>query len=73
LEQHDAEFVHYVYLHGPKGLVRRRLAERRGHFMDPTLLQSQFEALEPPEGAVWIDVTPTPEVIVTKSRRNLGL
>jgi gluconokinase len=41
--------------------------------MDPTLVQSQFEALEPPEGAVWIDETPTPEVIVPESLRKLGL
>jgi gluconate kinase len=27
--------------------ICRRLAERQGHFLDPALLPSQFEALEP--------------------------
>jgi hypothetical protein len=39
-----------VFLHGPEELISPRLAERKGHFMDPNLLQSQFEALEVPEG-----------------------
>jgi gluconokinase len=73
LERHDSECVHYVYLHGPEWLVRRRLADRKGHFMDPKLLQSQFEALEPPAGAVRVDITPAPKVIVAEIRRKLGL
>lgn len=72
LEQHDPDCVHYVYLHGPEALIRRRLAERQGHFMAPTLLQSQLEALEPPEGALQVDVTPAPAVIVAEIRRKLG-
>jgi gluconokinase len=73
LERHDPECVHYVYLHGPEGLIRRRLAERKGHFMNPTLLQSQFEVLEPPAGALQVDITPAPEVIAAEIRRKLGL
>jgi gluconokinase len=73
LERHDPECVHYVYLHGSEELIRRRLAAREGHFMDPTLLQSQFEALEVPEGALRVDVTPAPEVIAAEIRRKLGL
>ena len=73
LERHDPECVHYVYLHGSEELIRRRLAERKGHFMDPNLLQSQFEALEPPEGALRVDITPAPEVIAAEIRRKLGL
>ena len=73
LERHDPECVHYVYLHGPEGLIRRRLAERQGHFMDPTLLRSQFEALEPPEEALRVDVTPAPAAIAAEIRRKLGL
>lgn len=73
LERHDPECVPYVYLHGSEELIRRRLAQRKGHFMDPALLESQFEALEPPEGAVRVDVTPAPEVIAAEIRRKLGL
>jgi gluconokinase len=41
--------------------------------MDPNLLQSQFEALEPPEEAIQVNITPAPEVIVAEIRRKLGL
>jgi gluconokinase len=73
LERHDPECVHYVYLHGPEELIRRRLAERQGHFLDPALLPSQFEALEPPEEALRVDITPAPEVIAAEIRCKLGL
>lgn len=73
LEQNYAECVHYVYLHAPEEMIRRRLADRKGHFMDPGLLKSQFEALEPPEGALQVDVTPAPEVIAAEIRHKLGL
>src|SRR5687768_3898532 len=35
LERHDLECVHYVFLHGSEELISRRLAQRKGHFMDP--------------------------------------
>lgn len=40
--------VFYVYLHGPFDLIFSRLQEREGHYMSAAMLQSQFEALEPP-------------------------
>lgn len=38
----------FVHLDGPTELIARRLEKRRGHFMPLKLLQSQFDALEPP-------------------------
>jgi len=73
LERHDLECVYYVFLHGSEELIRRRLAERKGHFMAPNLLQSQFEALEVPEGTLQVDITPSPEEIAAEIRRKLGL
>jgi gluconokinase len=73
LERNDLECVHYVFLHGSEELIRSRLAHRRGHFMNPNLLQSQFETLEAPQGIVEVDVTPTPEEIVDEIRRKLGV
>jgi gluconokinase len=73
LERHDPECVHYVFLHGSKEQIRSRLTARTGHFMDPALLDSQFQTLEPPEGALQVDVAPTPEVITAEIRRKLGL
>jgi gluconokinase len=72
LEGHDPECVHYVYLHGPVDLIRRRLAERKGHFMDPDLLQSQLDTLEPPADAIRVDISPAPEVIAADVCRKLG-
>jgi gluconokinase len=73
LERHDLECVYYVFLHGPEELIRRRLAEREGHFMDPDLLQSQFDSLEVPEGALQVDITPDPEAIAAEIQRKLDL
>jgi gluconokinase len=67
------ESVRYVYLSGSEELIRRRLAGRTGHFMNPALLHSQFETLEPPEGAVRVDVTASPEAIAADIRLKLGL
>uniref|UniRef100_A0A8C2LYS3 Gluconokinase n=1 Tax=Cricetulus griseus TaxID=10029 RepID=A0A8C2LYS3_CRIGR len=39
-----------VYLCGPFEIISRRLLQRKGHFMPPELLQSQFSILEPPSG-----------------------
>jgi gluconate kinase len=41
--------------------------------MNPGLLHSQFETLEPPEDALRVDVTPAPETIAAEVRRRLGL
>jgi gluconokinase len=41
--------------------------------MNPALLPSQLEILEPPEGAIRVDVTGTPEEIAHEIRRRLGL
>ena len=40
--------VRLVYLKGDFDLIAARLAARKGHFMPPALLQSQFDALEEP-------------------------
>jgi gluconokinase len=73
LERHDLECVYYVFLHGSEELISRRLALREGHFMDPNLLQSQFEALEVPEGTLQVNIAPAPEVIAAEIRHELGL
>jgi gluconokinase len=73
LEQDDPPCVEYVYLEGSPELIQKRLAARTGHFMNPALLGSQFEALEPPPDAVRVDITPPPEQVAAEIRRKLGL
>lgn len=44
------EGVVFVFLDGSRDRISGRLATRHGHFMPPSLLESQFEALEAPTG-----------------------
>ena len=51
--------VRLVFLEGTQDLIAARLANRRGHFMPPSLLASQFAALQPPtpdEQAIVLDI-----------------
>jgi carbohydrate kinase (thermoresistant glucokinase family) len=41
-------FVRIVYAEGSRELIGARLAARQGHYFPPSLLDSQFQALEPP-------------------------
>ncbi|XP_043568819.1 probable gluconokinase isoform X1 [Chiloscyllium plagiosum] len=65
----------FVYLHGPIQLITKRLDSRKGHFMSPSLLQSQFATLEPPEGTenfINISIENSISDIVTEIERHLG-
>lgn len=50
----DARFV---FLKGNQALIADRLSERSGHYMPPSLLSSQFEALEE---LIAVDIGPSP-------------
>ncbi len=52
-----------VYLRGTKALIAARLEARRGHYMNPALLDSQFATLEEPDRAIVADIGPEPEAI----------
>lgn len=73
LEEHHPETVHYVYLHGSEELIAQRLAGRKGHFMNPALLHSQFETLEAPEDAVRVEINGPPDALANQIRQKLGL
>ena len=47
----DASDVRIVFLDGTQELIASRLAARKGHFMPPGLLASQFKTLEPPDAS----------------------
>jgi len=53
-----------VYLHGSFELIRGRMESRKHRYMPAALLESQFAALEPPAGAIAIDVAAAPEACV---------
>jgi gluconokinase len=59
--------VRFVYLAGSRALLAERMANRRGHFMPPALLESQLSILEEPspdEGAWVCDISEAPHTIV---------
>lgn len=63
----DRNDVVLVYLQGSKDLIGQRMASRKGHFMPPALLDSQFATLEEPqqdEHPIVVSVAGTPEEIV---------
>jgi gluconokinase len=73
---HGRDDVRIVYLDGTKQLIAQRLAERKGHFMPPGLLDSQFKTLEPPgqsENPVTVSIGGTPDEIVDDIVRQLRL
>ena len=45
---HGRRDIGIVYLDGSCELIGERMAKRKGHFMPPGLLDSQFKTLEPP-------------------------
>jgi gluconokinase len=61
--------VRLVYLKGDFDLIAARLKARKGHFMPPELLRSQFEALQEPgadEHAITVSIDATPEEIAAR-------
>jgi len=59
--------VRFVYLAGSRALLAERMAQRRGHFMPPSLLESQLVILEEPspDERAWVcDIRAAPDAIV---------
>lgn len=69
----DTDAVRLVYLKGGIELIKKRLEDRTGHFMNKALLLKQFAILEEPENAVYIDISESPENIVASIRKHLGV
>ena len=68
--------VKFVFLRGNYALIERQLRRRRGHFMNPALLQSQFADLEEPEpdeDAITIELGRSPEELVEQTKAKLNL
>jgi gluconokinase len=68
--------VKFVFLRGDYALIAKQLHRRRGHFMEPELLQSQFADLEEPkpdENALTIELGRTPQELVDEIKTKLQL
>jgi gluconokinase len=71
---HGRDDVRIVYLKGTQLLIADRLARRKGHFMPPGLLASQFRTLEPPapdENPITVSIDAPVETIVEDIVRQL--
>ncbi len=64
--------LQWVYLHGDTAVIAERM-KQRNHFMPATLLKSQFDALEPPENAIRLEILNPPEVLVGLVVNSLNL
>jgi gluconokinase len=68
--------VRFCHVVAPEGVLRRRLEERRGHYMPASLLPSQLATLEPlddDEPGVTVSVENDPADVQIAALRALGL
>ena len=62
-----ARELQFVFLRGDRALLTERIASRRGHFMPPSLLDSQLSTLEEPspDESAWVcDIRESPEELI---------
>jgi carbohydrate kinase (thermoresistant glucokinase family) len=67
--------VKFVFLHWSRARIAEQLKQRRGHFMDPALLDSQFADLEEPESSedmLTIELKGEPDELVEQIRQKLS-
>ncbi len=65
-------YVRYVWIRLSRELARARVAGRKDHFMPADLVESQFEAAEVPEEAIFIDASEAIETSVQRCLQALG-
>jgi carbohydrate kinase (thermoresistant glucokinase family) len=56
--------LYWVLLQGSFELIKKRMEERKDHFMPASLLSSQFDALQIPDNCIIIDISSSPDEIV---------
>jgi gluconokinase len=65
--------VKVVYLKGDYDLIKARLSARSNHYMNPALLDSQFQTLEEPMGGLCVDIQSSPDEIVGIIRKQFEI
>lgn len=74
LLREDHPSVRFVHLLAPPALIARRVSARTGHYMPPSLLQSQLDALEPledDEPGMEVETTGDPAVVADRALHQL--
>jgi gluconokinase len=67
------EGLRIVYLKGDYDLIWSRMSKRNEHYMEPSMLKSQFETLEEPVNALEVDARMSPEEIVETIKKSFQL
>jgi gluconokinase len=70
------EQVQFVFLRGDSAAISAQLEQRRGHFMNPELLRSQFADLEEPQNdadAITFELGRSPNELVQDIKARLSL
>jgi gluconokinase len=73
---HGQNNIRVIYLEGSQQLIAERMGKRKGHFMPPGLLESQFKTLEPPtddEHPLTVSIDAPVDIIVDDIVRQLGV
>ncbi|HSM63397.1 MAG TPA: gluconokinase, GntK/IdnK-type, partial [Gillisia sp.] len=63
--------INWIFLNSDYQVILNRLSARKDHYFKPSLLQSQFEALEIPEYGLYIDVNKDEEQIIEEIMNKL--
>jgi len=68
--------LEFVHLDGPMHVIQLRLAHRAGHYMPASLLESQYDALEPlqpDEHGIVLELARTPDELADQAIQQLHL
>ena len=65
--------VALVYLAADYETILARVSQRQDHYMKARMVQSQFASLEPPAGALMLDIRQPPDVLVAEIRRKCAV
>jgi gluconokinase len=65
--------IAFIYLEGSIDLIRTRMAARKGHYMPPSLVDSQFAILEPPLDGIAVSIDQTPEALLNEIQQAIRL
>ncbi len=72
-ETDGADELLFVHLAGSRELITDRMAGRKGHYMPPSLIDSQFAILEEPKKAIRISIDQTPAEILREALSSFGV
>jgi len=64
--------LRFVLLEVPKDVLQKRMAERKGHYMSPALLDSQMATLETPKDAIRVAGELSPDQVVQEIMAAIG-